>query len=168
MASKSRNANFSEEEKLLLAELGKQYPNIENKGYGHGSLKRKKSAWEKVVQSFNAGNPDGNKRNLKAIQGCWKCMKLQTKKEFDEQRRESKKTGGGKAPASPNVISKLVADVIPASVNPVENEFDDDSVELAASAVNSSVIDDTDEPGPTVQCSMPSTSSSQHSKRTAK
>ena len=95
------------------------------------------------MQSFNARNPDGNKRDLKAIHGCWKRMKLQTKKEFDEQRRESKKTGGGKAPASPNVISKLVADVIPASVNPVENEFDDDSVVLAASAVNSSVIDDT-------------------------
>jgi len=46
---------------------------------------------------------------------------LQTKKEFDEQRRESKETGGGKAPASPNAISKLVADVIPASVNPLEN-----------------------------------------------
>jgi len=31
MASKSRNAIFSEEEKLLLAELGKQYPDIENR-----------------------------------------------------------------------------------------------------------------------------------------
>ena len=46
---------------------------------------------------------------------------LQTKKEFDEQRRESKETGGGKAPASTNAISKLVAEVIPASVNPMEN-----------------------------------------------
>lgn len=36
-------------------------------------------------------------------------------KEFDEQWRERKKTGGGKVPASPNAISKLVADVIPAS-----------------------------------------------------
>jgi hypothetical protein len=107
MASKSRNANFSQEEKLLLAELGKQYPDIENKGYDNVSLKRKQSSWEKVVQSFNAGNPDGNKRDMKAIQGCWKRMKLQTKKEFDEQRRESKKTGGGKAPGSPNAISKL-------------------------------------------------------------
>ena len=165
MASKSRNANFSQEEKLLLAELGKQYPDIENKGYDNVSLKRKQSSWEKVVQSFNAGNPDGNKRDMKAIQGCWKRMKLQTKKEFDEQRRESKKTGGGKAPASPNAISKLVADVIPASVNPLENQFDDDSVEHAASAVNSSVIDDTDEPGPGVQCSMPSTSSSHYRKK---
>jgi len=104
MASKSPNANFSEEEKLLLAELGEQYPVIENKGYDNVSLKRKNSSWEKVVQSFNAGNPDGNKRDLKAIQGCWKRMKLQTKKEFDEQRRDSMKTGGGKAPASPNAI----------------------------------------------------------------
>ena len=93
-------------------------------------------------------------------------MKLHTKKELDEQRRESKKTGGDKAPASPNAISKLVADVIPASVNPLENHFDDDSVELAASAVNSSVIDDTDEPGPSVQCSMESTGSSHNRKRT--
>jgi len=73
------------------------------------------------VQSFTAGNPDGNKRDMKAIRGCWKCKKLETKKEFDEQRRESKKTGGGKAPTSPNGISKLVADLIPASVNPLEN-----------------------------------------------
>ena len=42
MASKSRNANFSKEEKLLLAELGKQYPDIENKAYDNASLKRKK------------------------------------------------------------------------------------------------------------------------------
>jgi len=30
-----------------------------------------------------------------------------------------KKTGGGKAPASPSEETKLVADVIPASVNPL-------------------------------------------------
>ena len=29
------------------------------------------------------GNPDGNKRDMKAIQRCWKCIKLQTKN-FDE------------------------------------------------------------------------------------
>jgi len=48
LASKSRNANFSQEEKLLLAELGKLYPDIENKGYDNVSLKRKQSSWEKV------------------------------------------------------------------------------------------------------------------------
>ena len=58
---------------------------------------------------------------MKAIQGCWKRMKLQTKNEFDEQRWERKKTGGGKVPASPNTLSEVVAVVIPASVNPLEN-----------------------------------------------
>ena len=40
-----------------------------------------------------------------------------------------KKTGGGKAPASTSEVSKLVADVIPPSVNPLEQEFDDDAGE---------------------------------------
>ena len=70
---------------------------------------------EKKLGSFKGRNADSNKRDMKAIQRCWKRMKLQTKKKFDEQWRERKKTGGGKAPASPNAISKLVADVIPAS-----------------------------------------------------
>ena len=56
-------------------------------------------------------------------------MKLQLKKEHDLHRREARKTGGGKAPASPSEVSKLLADVIPASVNPLEQEFDDDAGE---------------------------------------
>jgi len=39
---------------------------------------------------------------------------------------ESKKNDGGKAPASPSEVSKLVADVLPASVNPLEQELNDD------------------------------------------
>ena len=39
---------------------------------------------------------------------------MQSKKEDDLQRRGSKKTGGGKAPASPSQVFKLVADIIPA------------------------------------------------------
>ena len=73
------------------------------------------SSLKKNLESFKGGNADSNKRDMKAIQRCWKRMKLQTKKKFDEQWRERKKTGGGKAPASPNAISKLVADGIPAS-----------------------------------------------------
>ena len=73
------------------------------------------SSLKKNLESFKGGNADSNKRDMKAIQRCWKRMKLQTKNKFDEQWRERKKTGGGKAPASPNAISKLVADGIPAS-----------------------------------------------------
>ena len=51
-------------------------------------------------------------------------MKLQTKKNFDDQPMESKTTRGGKASTSPKAISKLVADVIL-----LENQFDDDYVQ---------------------------------------
>ena len=37
------------------------------------------------------------------------------------------KAGEGKTPASPSQVCKIVADVIPASVNPQEQEFDDDA-----------------------------------------
>ena len=54
-------------------------------------------------------------------------LKLQSKREHDLQRHESRKTGEGKTPASPSQVCKIVADVIPASVNPLEQEFDDDA-----------------------------------------
>ena len=66
---------------------------------------------------------------MNQIQGCWRRLKLQSKKEHDLQRRESRKTGGGKAPASPSQVCNLVADVIPASINPLAPEFDDDAEE---------------------------------------
>ena len=130
MASKSgRRANFSEEEKLLLAELGREFPDVENKGYDSKTLTKKAKAWEEILKKFNSQNPNGIKRDLNQAQGCWRRLKLQSKKEHDLQRRESRKTGGGKTPGSPSQVCKIVADVIPASVNPLEQEFDDDAEE---------------------------------------
>ena len=130
MASKmSRTTNFSEQEKLLLAELGKDFPEVENKGYDSKTLAKKAKAWEEILTRFNSQIPNGIKRDLSQLQGCWKRLKLQSKKEHDLHRREAKKTGGGKAPASPSEVSKLVADTLPASVNPLEQEFDDDAGE---------------------------------------
>jgi len=37
-------AQLKEDEKLLLAELGQQFPEIENKGYDNSSLKKKEKA----------------------------------------------------------------------------------------------------------------------------
>ena len=67
------------------------------------------------MESLNAGNPNGNKCDMKAIQGCWKRMKLQTKKEFDEQRRERRRQVVVKSLLHQLLLVKLVADVIPAS-----------------------------------------------------
>lgn len=123
-----RTTNFSEEERLLLAELGKEFPVIENKAYDNKTLGKKTKAWEAILSRYNSVNPGGIKRDLNQLQGCWRRLKIQTKKEFDTHRRESRKTGGGKAPMSPSQVCKVVADVIPTSVNPLHNEFDDDAL----------------------------------------
>ena len=70
---------------------------------------------------------NGIKRYLNQVQGCWRRLKLQNKKEHNLQRRESRKTGGGKTLGSPSQLCKIVADVIPSSVNPLDQEFDDDA-----------------------------------------
>ena len=55
MTSKtSRTTNFSEQEKLLLAELGKDFPEVESKGYDSKTLTKKAKAWEEILTRFNS------------------------------------------------------------------------------------------------------------------
>ena len=76
----SRTTNFSEQEKLLLAELGKDFPEVESKGYDSKALAKKAKAWEEILTRFNSQIPNGIKRDLSQLQGCWKRLKLQSKK----------------------------------------------------------------------------------------
>ena len=108
MASKpSRTTNFSEQEKLLLAELGRDFPEVESKGYDSKTLAKKTKAWEKILTKFNYQNLNGIKRNLSQLQGCWRQLKLQSKKEHDLHRREARRQ----------------------LLNLLEQEFDDDAEE---------------------------------------
>ena len=55
MTSKmSCTTNFSEQEKLLLAELGKDFPEVESKGYDSKTLTKKAKAWEEILTRFNS------------------------------------------------------------------------------------------------------------------
>ena len=130
MASKpSRTTNFSEQQNIFLAELCRNFPELESKGYDSKTLAKKTKAWGKILTKFNSQNLNGIKRDLSQLQGCWRRLKLQSKKEHNLHRCEARKTGGRKVPASPSEVSKLVADVMPASGNPLELEFDDDAGE---------------------------------------
>ena len=71
MASKmSRTKNFSEQEKLLLAELGKDFPEVESKGYDNKTLAKKAKAWEEILTRFNSQISNGIKCDLSQLQGC--------------------------------------------------------------------------------------------------
>ena len=102
---------------------------MESKGYDSKTLGKKGKGMGGNLTRFNSQNPNGIKRDLSQLQGCWRQLKLQSKKEHDLHRRNARKTAGGNAPASPSEVSKLVADVLPASVNPLGQEFHDDAGE---------------------------------------
>ena len=91
MTSKtSRTTNFNEQEKLLLAELGKDFPEVESKGYDSKTLTKKAKAWKEILTRFNSQIPNGIKRDLSQLQGCWRRLKLQSKKGHDLHRRETR------------------------------------------------------------------------------
>ena len=99
MTSKtSRTTNFSEQEKLLLAELGKDFPEVESKGYDSKTLTKKAKAWEEILTRFNSQIPNGIKRDLSQLQGCWRRLKLQAKKEHDFNVEKQEKLGEEKLP----------------------------------------------------------------------
>ena len=65
MTSRSgRTPNFNEEEKLLMAELGREFPKVEIKGYDNKTLRKKANPWEEMLQKFNSRNPNGIKRDM--------------------------------------------------------------------------------------------------------
>ena len=77
----SRTTNFSEQEKLLFSELGRKFPEVEGKGYDGKTLAKKAKAWKEILTTFNSQNPNGVKRDLSQLQGCFMRLKLQSEKE---------------------------------------------------------------------------------------
>ena len=60
---------------------------------------------------FNSQNPNGIKREVNQIQGNWRQLKLQSKKEHDLQSREARETSGGKALSDVELIRRKEANV---------------------------------------------------------
>ena len=74
MASKpSRTTNFKKKEKLLLATLGRDFPEVESKGYDSKTLAKTTKAWEEILTKFNSQNLNSIKHDLsfKDAGGGW-------------------------------------------------------------------------------------------------
>ena len=72
--------------------------------------KKKQMLWEEITQAVNAVGTA--KRTVTEVKDKWKNLHSIAKKEFAEFKRETKITGGGRAPKSPSVASKEIIEVL--------------------------------------------------------
>lgn len=73
---------------------------------------------------FNIANT--LKRDKNQLKNQWKCLKLNSKKELSQYRRDCVKTGGGPKPPSPSKDIFEVAEMIPQEFEVDFNKFDCD------------------------------------------
>lgn len=89
-SKRARSCNFTPEQKGYLADLMKDYPNIELKSFDSNTLHKKSAAWQKLFQAFMQRFPaDSHKFSLSQLQTLWKRMKQCAKMEFDKERKEA-------------------------------------------------------------------------------
>ena len=109
MASqKTREPNFSTDEKALLLELVRSKPVIECKKTDKYSAVSKERAWELLSVEFNAAGI-GCQRSMKSLKKRWFNMKDRAKADATERRRELRKTGGGTMEHQSDPLSDIVA-----------------------------------------------------------
>ncbi|XP_078317066.1 uncharacterized protein LOC111129638 [Crassostrea virginica] len=85
--SRKRNPNFSENElQVLLDEVEKN--------------KSQKRVWDVICEKINACNASGHIRTVEEIRKKFSSYTSETKKKIAQNRKESARTGGGRAPAT--------------------------------------------------------------------
>ena len=98
---------------------------IESKKNDGPSIK-KEQAWNKITCQFNSRN-GVTERTQKQLKDAWKNIKMKAKKEFAEQKKEYRKTGGGKVDDHLSDISQKVISLLPQQINSLHNPFDTDA-----------------------------------------
>jgi hypothetical protein len=94
-----RGANFSADEKALLLVTVQKYNNIINcKKSDATTWKENEAAWEKIGKEFNAQSPARIYRELPSLKTIYKNTKGLTKRVAANEKRESRATGGARAP----------------------------------------------------------------------
>ncbi|XP_041354393.1 uncharacterized protein LOC121372176 [Gigantopelta aegis] len=83
-AIRNRSSNFSKMEKMLVANLCRDNPDIDAKEYDKFTLQRKHEAWENVMvlyrEEISKKDFSFPERDIKQLQGCWKRIKDQIRR----------------------------------------------------------------------------------------
>ncbi len=122
--STSRAINFDSNETEHLKDLVRQYPVVNDKGNDTNSNKKKAWGWDRIYEAFVAKY--GNKRSLKELKEKWKRMKMASKKNAAEFRKDQIKTGGGPGSVVLNRETLEIQAMCPSDFVAINNEFDDD------------------------------------------
>ncbi|CAG9788628.1 unnamed protein product [Diatraea saccharalis] len=130
---RKRVANFTADEKALLAQLIKKRPIIETKFTDGKSIVKKKMAWGSVTEEFNC-NAHVTKRDTITLKRAWDNLKAMTRKARATERGNLIKTGGGPSDLPPTsqqgAIISMVEEAAPVIICEVQNTFDSDGTVL--------------------------------------
>ncbi|XP_047033608.1 uncharacterized protein LOC124640053 isoform X2 [Helicoverpa zea] len=119
-----RRANYTAEERTLLAELVTKYKHIiEDKRIGGIYIRKKKEAWGVIKNKYNSNCTTGA-REVEHLKALYDNMKQKSRKTVAENNVQMNKTGEGVwKPKSTDCDSKTLA-VIEVQVEPLPNPYD--------------------------------------------
>ncbi|CAN7995694.1 unnamed protein product [Ixodes hexagonus] len=116
---------FSENEKILLAELVSKYKLIENKGTNKATTEAKAAAWIALAVEFNS-TYGFTKRDEQQLKKCWDNLKTKWKKEKSGDIQDRFATGGGPPGPGMSQLSVLVGAAAPHMAMRLQNNADSD------------------------------------------
>ncbi|XP_047522590.1 myb/SANT-like DNA-binding domain-containing protein 3 isoform X1 [Pieris napi] len=131
--SRKRVANFTPDEKAVLAQLVHNRPVIESKHTDGKTIQKKKAAWETLTVEFNC-KTHVHQRDTGTLKRAWDNMKAHARKVRASQCGELNETGAPDFKKSPkdDLIYPMVEEVEPLKFCEITNSVDSDGVLLSS------------------------------------
>ena len=107
---RKRKPNFNTRELTIITEnVGANKGILQSKFTDNVTNKTKTETWKAITEKVN---PVGvAKRTIYGVRQKWKGLFSTAKKEFSQQKKAQRKTGGGPAPGKPSETSKMIVAV---------------------------------------------------------
>ncbi|ESO82707.1 hypothetical protein LOTGIDRAFT_155725 [Lottia gigantea] len=111
--SKRRSPNFTSQEiQILIDEVEKNKSLLFSQHSNVVTNSAKKKTWEATCFKINAVNDTDNLRTVEEIRKKWTCYVSSTKQKLAENKRETRRTGGGPPPNSVSAVEEKIAGII--------------------------------------------------------
>ena len=138
---KQRAPNFTKQQRAYLVDkIHQKKDTIEGSCKSAKAVNSRKQEWIAITDDFNKTFPSAC-RTKAQLEIFWKSRKIAAKKSATDQRKSTKKTGGGPPEKAMDNESAMVLDAIGEDADPLTNSFDDDA-EMATSEESDAETDD--------------------------